>query len=228
MYDSITVADIPADAPAVAGYVGGHWPTYNEIVVRFPHAHHLSIAVTASQHARCLDCEPGDASPAQAPSWFINHADRTQGRPVLYGSASAVNQIVQAMSHAGIARAEYLIWSAHYTFREHVCSPSTCGYPQADGTQWTDKSHGRNLDQSICEDYFFSAGSPAPTPPLPKDTMAIAGYVNENGHSEIVVHLESGEVKNLYKVEGKQAGAPGWKQNKDGSYAWETLGKPGK
>jgi hypothetical protein len=28
MFDSVTVSQIPAKAEAVAGYVGGHWPTF--------------------------------------------------------------------------------------------------------------------------------------------------------------------------------------------------------
>jgi len=65
------------------------------------------------------------------------------------------------------------------------------------------------------------------TPQLPEDTMAIAAYVNANGRDQIVVHLESGVVKTLYKVtEGP--GAPGWKRRENNEFAWEELGKPGK
>jgi hypothetical protein len=56
---------IPKTAEAVAGYVGGHWPTYNQLVKDFPHAHKLSIAVFASEDADCLDIEKGDATPDQ-------------------------------------------------------------------------------------------------------------------------------------------------------------------
>ena len=163
MYDSIDLSQFPPNPEAVAGYVGGHWPTYNELVAKFPNALHLSIAVQASQHARCLDVEPGDATPAQAPGWFQGHADHSQGLPVLYGSASAVNEINTAMQRAGISRDRYLIWSAHYTFHAHICSPQTCGYPPADATQWTDKSGGKNLDESLCSDAFFGTKPPDST-----------------------------------------------------------------
>lgn len=204
MYDSIDLDQIPADAPAVAGYVGGHWPTYHELAARFPHAHHLSIAVTASQHARCLDVEPGDASPAQAPGWFFNFADRSQGLPVLYGSASAVNQINAAMSSAGVGRDQYLIWSAHYTGREHICHPDTCGFPAADATQWTDKAQGRNLDQSICSDQFFGAApAPGPTPPKEEDIMAIATALNEGGALHVFVEAKDGSVWYTWQKSGE-------------------------
>jgi hypothetical protein len=64
------------------------------------------------------------------------------------------------------------------------------------------------------------------TPPLPEDTMAVAAYVNANGRDQIVVHLESGVVKTLYKA-AEGPGAPGWKRRENGEFAWEELGKPG-
>src|SRR5690349_14515711 len=48
MFDSIVLGNIPAAAPAVAGYVNGFWPTYKSVVARWPKAKHLSIAVTSS------------------------------------------------------------------------------------------------------------------------------------------------------------------------------------
>src|SRR5437868_9043930 len=42
MYDTITINSVPNWIPsrpfAVAGYVGGFWPTYNALVKRFPKA----------------------------------------------------------------------------------------------------------------------------------------------------------------------------------------------
>jgi len=142
---------------------------------------------------------------------------------VLYGSASAVNQIIHAMSIAGYARDRYFIWSAHYTFHSHICSPSGCGYPQADATQWTDKSGGKNLDESLCSDAFFQV-RPVPTPPIPEDTMAITSFVNHDGRAEIVVQLSSGEVKNIAQ---QKPGGEWWKDDK-GNYTWLTKGNPGK
>ena len=216
LFDSITVSAIPQDAEAVAGYTSGFWPTYNELVAKYPHAHVLSIAVTALHRARCLDVEPGDASPAQAPGWYRNLAERSQGLPVLYCSASTVAQLVSTMSHSGIDRDQYYIWSAHYTFREHICSASVCGYPKADATQWTDKALGRNLDQSLCHDYFFGA-KPAPAPAPPKDTVDLDVGTMPDGRQEIFVQLKSGEIQHRWNA-------------KDGGWVpdWHSLGSPGK
>lgn len=163
MFDSVTVSAIPADAPAVAGYVGGRWPTFSSLGARFPHAHLLSIAINASENARCLDVENGDAVPSQAPAWLRDHADRSHGLPVLYTSASQLQAVINACSAAGITRDKYLLWSAHYTFHAHICAPNVCGYPAADGCQWTDRALGRNLDESLVSALFFGP------PPPPKD-----------------------------------------------------------
>ena len=70
MFDSIDLSQIPATAPAVAGYVDGRWPTFARLPGMFPHAHLLSVAVTAAGDADCLDIETGDATPADAAGWY--------------------------------------------------------------------------------------------------------------------------------------------------------------
>jgi hypothetical protein len=213
MYDSIDLSQFPTNPEAVAGYVGGHWPTYNALVAKFPNAHHLSIAVNAGQAARCLDVEPGDATPDQAPTWFHTHADHSHGLPVLYASASSINQVRSAMARATIPRSEYLLWSAHYTFHEHICSPETCGYPQADATQWTDKALGHNLDQSCCQDYFFGAApAPTPTPPTLEDMVAITAAVAADGTLHVFYEHKDGSLWFTYQKKGETS----WKGGQSG------------
>lgn len=168
MFDSVDTAEIPRTANAVGAYAGGKWPTYMTVKHGWPHAHILSIAVNAGEHRcadgtpiECLDIEPGDAVPSQAPGWF--HAQRQIGvkRPCFYGSLSWVPNIETALREAGIARHEYRIWSAHYTGSPHICGPN-CGLSiSADATQFTDHALGRNLDESLCNAAFF------PTAPVP-------------------------------------------------------------
>lgn len=154
MYDTVTVDTVPDNPQAVAGYVGGSWPTYNGLVAKFPHALHLSIAVNAGQRANCLDIEQYDATPDEAPGW-VRHQFTGFHKPVLYCSASAMQAVNSAMSSGGFHRSDYLLWSAHYGVGRHVCGPGTCGYPQADGTQFTSTALGRNLDESVLNDGFF-------------------------------------------------------------------------
>jgi hypothetical protein len=150
MYDSVTLSAVPRDAPAVAGYVGGHWPTYRELGRRFPHARHLSIAVNAGQDAECLDVEPGDATPDQVVAWYRRQRARGVHKPVIYTSVSAMPVVLARLAHAGIPRQAVRLWAAHYTGRAHLCGP-TCGYglrTVVDATQWTNRAQGRNLDES--------------------------------------------------------------------------------
>lgn len=159
MFDSVAVGEIPADAPAVAGYVHGRFPTWPLLVVEFPHAHQLSIAVQADENdAECLDVEAGDATMVEAIPWVQRALARGVKRPVLYSSLSISQELIDACEHAGIARSQIRIWTAHYTGRAHLCT-TACGFgfrePAADATQWTDRALGRNLDESLCNDAFF-------------------------------------------------------------------------
>jgi hypothetical protein len=162
MYDSVTVSEIPHSASAVAGYVGGRWPTYSTLVKEFPHAQHLSIAVNAGEDAECLDIESGDATIADAPTWFRRQKGRGVTTPCFYTSLSNVDALVAALNKEGIHRPEYRLWSAHYTYRAHVCGPPEGISVTADATQWTDRALGRNLDESLCDDAFFPKPAPRP------------------------------------------------------------------
>ena len=159
MYDSVTVSEIPKNAAAVAGYVGGAWPTYPVLVKQFPKAHKLSIAIAASEDADCLDIEPRDATPAQAAAWVRRQHARGKRLPVVYTSAAYLQALVDVLAEAKLKHGrDYKIWSAHYTFAAHLCSPA-CGFGirvTADATQWTDKALGRNLDESLCSPSFFT------------------------------------------------------------------------
>lgn len=173
MYDDINLSLIPADAPAVAGYVNGHWPTYREVVRRWPHAKHLSIAVSSNADAECLDVEPGDATNSVAAGWVKRQQARGIKRPVIYTSISNAVPLLRELAKHGIGREDIRLWSAHYTNRRHICGPY-CGFGNvtADATQWTSHSHGRSLDESWCKESFFGTApkpKPKPVPPPAPD-----------------------------------------------------------
>lgn len=148
MYDSTTPGQVPHNAHAVAGYVGGHWPDYRDMVRLHPHAQHLSIAVTDTETADCLDVETGDAKPDQAPNWVGSMITRKVWRPCVYADLSNMPKVLQALTNAGFGRHEYRLWVAEYTGKPHIPD----GY---DACQWTDKALGRNLDESLCHPDFF-------------------------------------------------------------------------
>lgn len=179
MYDDVNVSLLPGGMTTAGGYIGGMWPNAAEIRRKFPKAKVINIAVAASEAGDCLDVENGDATNAQAAAWFKRRAGHTlTPKPWLYTSASNIEALVAAMTRAGVARNRYFIWSAHYTYKAHICSLAACGYPKADGTQWTDKALGRSLDESLINAYMLpgyhlavkkAAVAPAkkvaPTPP---------------------------------------------------------------
>jgi len=157
MFDSIELDEFPNDPEAVAGYVNGYWPTFNALLKEFPKAKHLSIAVTSSANAECLDVEPGDATPADAPGWLKRQKDRGVDKPVIYVMLSQAQALVDLLDRAGYDRSEYRLWIAHYAYEPHLCD-SRCGFglkTKADATQFTDKSGGRNLDESLCRAGFL-------------------------------------------------------------------------
>lgn len=160
MFDSVDIDQIPDHAQAVAGYVGGHFPTYQHLRGKFPHAHVLSIAVNSTQDAHCLDVEPGDATVPVAAEWVKRQMKRGVHKPVLYASVSTMQHLIWALNAHGIHRHMVRLWAAHFTNHPHICHPSTCGFlhdgTTVDGTQWTDVAHGRNLDESLLHEWFFS------------------------------------------------------------------------
>ena len=162
MYDAIHLASFAGitNADAFAGYVDGRWPTFPLLdALAPPGTHLLSIAVFAIDNADCLDIETGDATNAQAPEWVSRQLHAGASRPCLYTSASNVGALVTAMR--GFSRSQYRIWSAHYSGK-HTCGPASCGAAPVpcDGTQWTDASHGRSLDESVLADDFFGSDPP--------------------------------------------------------------------
>lgn len=168
MYDDVNIDLIPKNAEAVAGYVGGRYPTWKRIklAIMFPHAKKLSIAVASYQDADCLDVEPGDAPIYLAPGWVKrqlhlgNGIKHPNGRtiPVVYTAASWGEKLIDTLSKAGLRYGiDYLWWSAHYTYREHYCGP-VCGFGlqhTAHATQFTDRALRRSLDESICSPEFW-------------------------------------------------------------------------
>jgi hypothetical protein len=165
MFDSINLSQIPAEAVAAAGYANGSWATWPALQQRLPHAHLLSITVSAAADADCLDVEKGDATPGQATGWLKRQAARKAYRPVIYANASTMPGLLSALAASGISRSSVRLWSAHYD-GPHICGPATCRYPgvpACDGTQWTPNALGRNLDESLLLDDFFATPEPPVT-----------------------------------------------------------------
>ena len=157
MFDSVTISEIPADAAAVAGYVGGNWPTFPSLEAAFPRALRVSIAINVTEDADVLDVETGDATNADAPAWVKRQLAKGT-KPTVYTSLANAMPLRAVLQKAGIASWRYRLWTAHYTDRPHRCT-SKCGFGftgTADATQYTERALGRNLDASLCASTFFS------------------------------------------------------------------------
>lgn len=168
MYDTTTIATVPPNPFAVAGYTSGAWPTYEPLVRAFPHAVHVSINVTSAFHGDFLDCEAGDVPPedhAAICDWYERDLAAGFWRPGPYASVSNMSGIVSALLARGHKREDFRVWSAHYGHGPHICGEQ-CGLnTTADMTQHDDRALGRNLDESLCQDEAFGP-VPPPVPPL--------------------------------------------------------------
>jgi hypothetical protein len=125
----------------------------------------VSITPNGANGARCLDVEPGDATPAACPGFYRNSlhngGQNDAGKPMIYTSAGDLQAVINAMSGAGIARSEYLLWSAHW-IGQHICAPNSCGYPASDATQYASNS---SYDSDVFYSYCFGPGTvPSPWP----------------------------------------------------------------
>lgn len=157
MLDSVDVDQIPTDAEAAAGYVNGAFANYSQIVLRTPHAHHLSISVRASGDAECLDVETGDATPSEAPAWVRRRLARGVHTPVIYANASTMPAVRAALNGAGLHRSDYSLWVADFDGIAVV----PAGF---DAKQYEEHKANPHADFSICLEEFFGAAHPAYAP----------------------------------------------------------------
>lgn len=199
MYDSTSVADMPAGGDADAGYTAGIWPTYSAVVAKFPHAHHVSIAVASRFDADALDIEKGDATPDVAPAWVRRQQARGIARPIMYASQSLMPSVLAVLASAGIDRSQVRLWTAHYGRGLHICSPAECGARgfTADATQWSD--HGSigngHYDTSAVSDTFFDTPVSTPGGSVPPvKTVAPTGGVKLSPAPPTIKQGSSGQV----------------------------------
>lgn len=161
--DAITAGNLALGLPVYAGYFNGTYANLNAIRARVGTGPViLSVTPNGANGARCIDVEPGDATPAACPGFWHNAThgggQKDTGLPMIYTSAGDVQAVINAMTGAGIARNKYLIWSAHW-IGNHICGPHTCGYPQADATQYASPG-------PVDLDAFYSYCFVAPSNPI--------------------------------------------------------------
>lgn len=206
MFDSIDPAQIPAGQDA-AGYVDGQWRTFTAL-----HGpSNLSVAVFPVDDAEALDVEPGDATNADAPGWVKRELGLGHWRPCLYTSVANLPGLLAALG-AGIQRSQVRIWTAHYTYQPHRCTHA-CNQQLpadflADATQWTDRSGGKNLDESELADDFFD--TPAPSDLIGDNEMLIGVDPGTNNLIVVGAAKDNGNLLVFECLDDSNPTAPKW------------------
>lgn len=170
MYDSVNPSAIPTTAAMVAGYVDGRFAWSAAGWARFPNAVKVRIAVFPSTNdGHVLDCETGDATPAQCPAWV--RMRRAAGvDPTVYCAQSQWATVQAAFTAAGVPQPHY--WVASYPGTGAGTVPvGAVAHQYADSA-----TSGGDWDLSAVLDYWpgVDAGpSPSVTTPHEDDTMII-------------------------------------------------------
>lgn len=130
-------------------YVDGRFANEAAVRAKFPHVPLLTITVLGGD-ADAGDIETGDMTPASGAQWAQRQI-RKGHRPVCYANRSTMPAVIAELRKRGIARSQVKLWVADYTFVPHLPVFMWGAHPTtADACQWTDHSHGRSLDESVC------------------------------------------------------------------------------
>jgi hypothetical protein len=145
MYDSTTASAIPANAEIVAGYVDGRYAWSQADWNRFPNAQKVRIAVFPwTNDGEVLDCEPGDATPAECAAWIKMRQASGVQVPTIYCSASDLPAV-----RAACEGLTYDVWLADPTGVPHNSHAAT---------QYAWTNTGGHYDLSLCADYWPRTG----------------------------------------------------------------------
>lgn len=166
---------IPANPQAVAGYLDGG--NYDELVARYPHAHHLGIATHPQIDGDCLDVEGGDARASDAVAWVKRMQAEKRFRPCVYSSMeNGMPEVVAALKV--LPRASYRLWVASWSPNAAPKSVPSCDGVACDGVQWLPVPF--RYDASLLNDDFFAPPAPAPRPTLTKAQKTQCADIRED------------------------------------------------
>lgn len=140
---------LPPGLSMYASYID-NYGGYNQLVAAKESSGAFLLSITIfGGAAHCADVEPGAMSVGNLPYWLdhvaVSDSNLSPSVPWVYTSAGMMSTANRYVGGRNVIR-----WSAHYGHGQHICGPATCGYPQADWTQWADTgAQGQNIDRSI-------------------------------------------------------------------------------
>lgn len=182
MYDGINT-DVPAirklNPNMVAGYVDGRyawsaadWEGWNSRCVA------VRIAVfPATNKGDVIDCENGDATPAQAAQWIRMRKAAGYYRPTVYCNRGTI-PAVRSATGSLVLGSDYDIWAADWTGAAHqVTAPGPGAAVKLPATQF---KSGQLFDTSmVYDDWWPHSGAPKPAiPPVTNVSAFESGTVN--------------------------------------------------
>ena len=143
MYDAVNIANLPADATLLAGYVDGRETTGHFARVRSAHPQVKVVRITVTGgtlDAEVGDIEAGDMHPQSGAAWAARKIAAGQ-HPTLYCSESFWPSVKAEVQKAGIAgRVSY--WIANYNGDPTIPAGAIA-------KQFTDHALGKSLDESV-------------------------------------------------------------------------------
>lgn len=122
MFDSVTMADIPATVnewippPVIACYADGKYRNIEEAWRRFPRCRIITIDVFGNERgglAQVLDIERGDATPNQFHEWARARANKGVSRPGCYGTIGTCIEVCRLAPFGVVTDC----WVANWTGR---------------------------------------------------------------------------------------------------------------
>ena len=186
VYDSTNALDIPVTPPGegafMAGYADGRWPSYSEMVARYPLATIFSIAVGYGTHAYWCDRETLDLSPQQAALQIKN-----QFSTGIYVDSSSWPAVESAVASLSLPIPPY--WIAQYDGDPTL--PVDWIARGCIWKQYQSVSPG-NYDVSSTIPGFH----PGP-PPIPEDAQVISVINDKNGSPQVYYIASNGDVIQL-------------------------------
>jgi hypothetical protein len=166
--DDVTIGLLNRGIHLVFFYADGNYEEYiTKIKAHSPEAICIPIAVRSDFVIKgalrlYLDVERGDATNEEALGWYHLAKKNDVELPGFYTSVSNAQALIDTLKSAGvILGTHYLLWTAHYTGRSHLCSPE-CGFDfteTANVTQWTDTAEGKSLDGDLATAWAIGMSS---------------------------------------------------------------------